>query len=159
MLVYILKFDEIINGRFWKCKRAVGGVGCSFFFPKADKLVYLMINRASVPMWGIVGQSAGPPKSAGEKMLPKGLPKWSPILWHGSDFIYTKSSARPGSDFIYTKSSARPGSDFIYTKSSARPRSDFIYTNRIYCKIFFALRAACSNDYVVYRLFDGGDMT
>ena len=25
------------------------------------------------------------------------------ILRHGSDFIYTKISARPGSDFIYTK--------------------------------------------------------
>ena len=26
-----------------------------------------MINRASVPMWGKAGQSAGPPKSAGKK--------------------------------------------------------------------------------------------
>jgi hypothetical protein len=26
-----------------------------------------MINRASVQMWGIVGQSAGPPKWAGKK--------------------------------------------------------------------------------------------
>ena len=26
-----------------------------------------MINRASVPVWGKAGQSAGPPKSAGKK--------------------------------------------------------------------------------------------
>ena len=26
-----------------------------------------MINRASVPMWGIAGKSAGPPKWAGKK--------------------------------------------------------------------------------------------
>ena len=26
-----------------------------------------MINRASVPMWGIAGQPAGPPKWAGKK--------------------------------------------------------------------------------------------
>ncbi len=26
-----------------------------------------MINRASVPMWGIAGHPAGPPKSAGKK--------------------------------------------------------------------------------------------
>ena len=26
-----------------------------------------MINRASVQLWGIAGQSAGPPKSAGKK--------------------------------------------------------------------------------------------
>ena len=29
-----------------------------------------MINRATVPMWGIVGQSAGPPKWAGKKVIP-----------------------------------------------------------------------------------------
>ena len=38
-----------------------------YFFPKADKLGYLMINRASVQMWGIVGPSAGRPKWAGKK--------------------------------------------------------------------------------------------
>ena len=73
-----------------------------------------MINRASVPMWGIAGKSAGPPKWAGKKSDTRpGLQLWR----HGSDFIYTKNFARPGFDFIYTKNSARPGSDFIYTKN------------------------------------------
>ena len=72
-----------------------------------------------------------------------------------SDFMYTKSFARPRSDFIYTKNSARPRSDFIYTKNSEQPGSDFIYTNCICSKIFFALRAACSNrsQYVDLNMF------
>ena len=85
-------------------------------FPKADKLGYLMINRASVQMWGIVGPSAGRPKWAGKKN--DCVPVHAQVvafLWTRSDFIYTKNSARPGSDFLYTKNSARPGSDFIYT--------------------------------------------
>ena len=36
-------------------------------FPKSRQAGYLMINRASVPMWGIAGKSAGPPKWAGKK--------------------------------------------------------------------------------------------
>ena len=32
-----------------------------------------MINRASVPMWGKAGQSAGPPKSAGKKVIAGGI--------------------------------------------------------------------------------------
>ena len=74
-----------------------------------------MINRASVPMWGIAGKSAGPPKWAGKKSYCGPL---SQIWRHGSDFIYTKNFARPGSDYIYTKIAARPGSDFLYTKNS-----------------------------------------
>ena len=66
--------------------------GVQDFFPKSYQAGYLMINRASVPMWGIVGQSAGPPKWAGKK---SDCRKGSPILRHGSDFIYTKNSARP----------------------------------------------------------------
>ena len=55
-----------------------------------------MINRASVPMWGIAGKSAGPPKSAGKKSCRRPLYQ----IWrHGSDFIYTKNPARPGSGF------------------------------------------------------------
>ena len=71
-----------------------------------------MINRASVPMWGIAGKSAGPPKWAGKKFHTLPLLQ----LWrHGSDFIYTKNSAMGRSDCIYTKNSARPRSDFLYT--------------------------------------------
>ena len=72
----------------------------------------------------VVGQSRTNRRAAKigwEKIL-------SPILWHGSDFSYTKNSARPGSDFIYTKNSARPRADFTYTKNSAWPGSNFIYT-------------------------------
>ena len=81
-----------------------------------------MINRASVQLWGIAGQSAGPPKWPGKKSYTgSGIPDQGlPILRHGSDFIYTKNSARPGPDFIYTKSSARLRYDFIYTKSCLR---------------------------------------
>ena len=39
----------------------------SYVFPKSRQAGYLMINRASVPMWGIAGKSAGPPKWAGKK--------------------------------------------------------------------------------------------
>ena len=67
-----------------------------------------MINRASVPMWGIAGQSAGPPKWAWKK--PDRRPLFQ--LWrHGSDFIYTKNSAMGRSGCIYTTNSARPRSD------------------------------------------------
>ena len=34
-----------------------------------------MINRASVQLWGIVGQSAGPPKWAGKKVIAGGIAK------------------------------------------------------------------------------------
>ena len=37
-------------------------------------------------------------------------------LWHGSDFIYTKISARPGSGFYLHKELARPGSGFYLHK-------------------------------------------
>ena len=84
----------------------------AFFFPKADKLGYLMINRASVQMWGIVGPSAGRPKWAGKKnyCVPAHA-RVVPFLCTRSDFIYTKNSARPGSDFPYTKN--RRGRDPI----------------------------------------------
>ena len=52
-----------------------------------------MINRASVPMWGIAGQPAGPAKWPGQKSYTR---KLLVKLWHGSDFIYTKNSGRPG---------------------------------------------------------------
>ena len=39
-----------------------------------------------------------------------------PILWHGSDFIYTTMSARPGSGFYLHKELARPGSGFYLHK-------------------------------------------
>ena len=94
-----------------------------------------MINRASVQLWAIAGQTAGPPKSAGKK---RGRGKLLPILRHGSDFIYTKNSARWRSDFPYTKNSARWRYDFIYTKNFLRE----IVTNQWYIwKIFRAARA------------------
>ena len=63
-----------------------------------------MINRASVQLWGHSETIGRPAKIGREKKgSPIGLPILSPILRHGSDFIYTKISARPGSDFIYTK--------------------------------------------------------
>ena len=52
--------------------------------------------------WEEIGR---PPKIGWEK-------KWSrkgyPIRRHGSDFIYTKNSARPRSDFLYTKNVPPP---------------------------------------------------
>ena len=75
-----------------------------------------------------------PAKMAWKKILDLNnklyINKLLPKLWHGSDFIYTKISARPRSDFIYTKKSARPRADFTYTKNSAWPGSNFIYTKK-----------------------------
>ena len=53
-----------------------------------------------------------------EKKLSANLSrKWLPIRRHGSDFIYTKNSARPRSDFLYTKNVPPPRADFLYTHS------------------------------------------
>ena len=43
-----------------------------------------MINRASVPMWGIAGQSAGPPKWAGKKSYTRPLLLAQGGRWRGS---------------------------------------------------------------------------
>ena len=73
-----------------------------------------MINRASVQLWGHSETIGRPAKIGREKKgSPIGLPIPLPILRHGSDFIYTKISARPGSDFIYTKNSGGEGAMLI----------------------------------------------
>ena len=101
-----------------------------------------MINRASVQLWGIVGQSAGPPKWAGKK---KGLPGLLPFLRHGSDFIYTKNAARPGSGF-YLHKECRAAE--IRVSSTQRI---FVERNRelsrIYFKIISALRAPICEEF------------
>ena len=75
-----------------------------------------MINRASVQMWGIVGQSAGPPKWAGKN-----------FDWDRCRDRYRRSGA---TDPILSTQRIPRGRDpvFIYTKNSARRRYDFIYT-------------------------------
>ena len=61
----ILKLSSAPRSSIGQAREAVVFFGT--FFPKAKKLGYLMINRASVQMWGIVGPSAGRPKWAGKK--------------------------------------------------------------------------------------------
>ena len=87
-----------------------------FSFPKADKLGYLMINRASVQLWGKAGQTAGPPKSAGKKSDTR-IPLPDPIADPGARirFYLHKEFRAAGIRFYLHKESARPGSDFIYT--------------------------------------------
>ena len=69
-----------------------------------------MINRASVQLWGHSETIGRPAKIGREKKGFKILCTIGcTILRHGSDFIYTKISARPGSDFIYTKNSGGEG--------------------------------------------------
>ena len=87
---------------------------------------------------GIVRQSAGPPKSAGRKSG-----RGRAILWHGSDFIYTKISPRPGSDFIYTKNmGGRCWWKWLFYNSKMH-RALIIFKENllIYEKIFRAARA------------------
>ena len=60
-----------------------------------------MINRASVQLWGNSGTIGRAAKIGWE--IRGWLPEVNPILWHGSDFIYTKNSARPGSGFSLHK--------------------------------------------------------
>ena len=84
-----------------------------------------MINRASVPMWGKAGQSAGPPKSAGKKYCRR--PGSPAEVWrHGSDFIYTKNSARPGSGFYLHKRFRG-----LFGKELLRKMTDTVYNEKI----------------------------
>ena len=71
-----------------------------------------------------IGRAA---KIGWEKKLSR---KWSPIRRHGSDFIYTKNSARPRSDFLYTKNAPPPRADFLYTHFFSGPLWDFVNERR-----------------------------
>ena len=94
--------------------------------------------------WGVktlfVGASARKFSSARlcwRLLVPPGGWMWAPSsadLCH-STHSFRKSPTSSGSDFPYTKNSARPRSHFIYTQNSARPRSDFIYTDLWLCRI------------------------
>ena len=68
---------------------------------------------------------------------------------------------RPAEIRFYLHEECPRGRDAILSTQRvfARPGSDFIYTNRTYRKIFFALRAACSIDYMLYIENFGGDPT
>ncbi len=56
-----------------------------------------MINRASVPMWGKAGQSAGPPKSAGKKS-----DRESDTRSGGTDPILSTQRIPRGRDLIFS---------------------------------------------------------
>ena len=120
-----------------------------FFFPKANKLgrYLVMINRASMAMWGNARKSTGPPKWPEKKRSPGMIAgDYCQIRRHGSDFIYTKNSARPRSDFLYTKNAPPPSADFLYTHSfGAFVRFCKWKKASIYWKNFPAARAKWSN--------------
>ena len=56
-----------------------------------------MINRASVPMWGKAGQSAGPPKSAGKKSYRENYRRSG-----GTDPILSTQRIPRGRDLIFS---------------------------------------------------------
>ena len=56
-----------------------------------------MINRASVPMWGKAGQSAGPPKSAGKKSDCESYCRSG-----GTDLILSTQRIPRGQDLIFS---------------------------------------------------------
>ena len=73
----------------------------------------LMIDRASVAMWGNARISAAAPKKPEKK-----------ILRHGSDLSTPRDRDR---DFIYETNSARSGSDFHLHKHFMEPVSIRIF--------------------------------
>ena len=72
-----------------------------------------MINRASVQLWGIVGQSAGPPKWAGKNR------DWDRDRGRGRDRDRDRDCRSGATDPILSTQRMPRGRDpvFIYTKN------------------------------------------
>ena len=100
-----------------------------------------MINRASVQLWGIVGQSAGPPKWAG-----KNLYRDRDRRAGATDPILSTQRMPRGRDpvFIYTKNAARRRYEFHLHKEFLERNSEL---SRIYLKNISALRAPMCEEF------------
>ena len=110
--------DSLVRSLLEEKLRLLRGRGadglCLGFQIFSQKLTSWVFNDqpcecADVGQSRTIGRAA---KIGWEKKLSR---KLSPIRRHGSDFIYTKNSARPRSDFLYIKNAPPPRADFLYT--------------------------------------------
>ena len=86
-----------------------------------------MINRASVPMWGIAAKSAGPPKSAAKTLKSTLLDEDHPFVCPSFLFFHvreTRMQCRVRDWSTARRSLYCPPSRRLWAKSGRRPRSE-----------------------------------
>ena len=120
-----------ISGNFQQLDALFGN-----FFPKADKLgIYwstVRVCRCGAKQDNRPGRQNRLGKKGIAKVIASFLSVKSLICrfyWEETAFFSGSPIRRHGSDFIYTKNSARPRSDFLYTKNAPPPKADFLYTH------------------------------